>query len=118
MRGRRWRWRTAAPALVVAREQAGRLLLRSDQALADELVRDRLAPLADAVAPASGRRLTETLRAWLAEQGRLRRVAERLDVHPQTVRYRLARLRELFGDALDDPDGRFWLELALRAGDA
>jgi DNA-binding PucR family transcriptional regulator len=31
------------------------------------------------------------------------------------VRYRLARLRELFGDALEDPDERFWLELALRA---
>ena len=51
---------------------------------------------------------------WLAEQGRLGQVAERLGVHPQTARYRLARLRELFGDALDDPDARFWLELALR----
>ena len=101
---------------MVAREQAGRLLLRSDQALADELVRDRLAPLAD-LSPGQRTRLTETLRAWLAEQGRLSRVAERLDVHPQTVRYRLARLRELFGDVLDDPDERFWLELALRAGD-
>ncbi|MGH2714951.1 MAG: helix-turn-helix domain-containing protein, partial [Thermoleophilaceae bacterium] len=35
--------------------------------------------------------------------------------HPQTVRYRLARLRELFGERLDEPDGRFELELALRA---
>jgi hypothetical protein len=35
-------------------------------------------------------------------------------VHPQTVRYRMSRLRELFGSALDDPDGRFELELALR----
>ena len=42
-------------------------------------------------------------------------VAERLGIHPQTARYRLGRLRELFGDALDDPDERFWLELALRA---
>ncbi|MGZ4288348.1 MAG: helix-turn-helix domain-containing protein, partial [Solirubrobacteraceae bacterium] len=50
-------------------------------------------------------------------QGRLGPVAKRLGVHPQTVRYRLARLRELFGEALDDPDERFWLELALRAGD-
>jgi DNA-binding PucR family transcriptional regulator len=30
------------------------------------------------------------------------------------VRYRMAQLRELFGDALDNPDGRFELELALR----
>ena len=51
---------------------------------------------------------------WLAEQGRLGQVAQRLGIHPQTARYRLGRLRELFGDALDDPDSRFWLELALR----
>jgi DNA-binding PucR family transcriptional regulator len=42
-------------------------------------------------------------------------VAKALHVHPQTVRYRLARLRELFGARLDDPDARFELELALRA---
>ncbi|HEX5980736.1 MAG TPA: helix-turn-helix domain-containing protein [Thermoleophilaceae bacterium] len=42
-------------------------------------------------------------------------VARALHVHPQTVRYRLARLRELFGERLDAPDGRFELELALRA---
>jgi DNA-binding PucR family transcriptional regulator len=59
--------------------------------------------------------MLDTLRAWLAEQGRLSPVATRLGVHPQTVRYRLARLRELFGESLDDPDERFWLELALRA---
>jgi len=74
---------------------------------------DRLAPLAELPA-GSRRRLTETLRAWLAEQGRIGAVAERLGVHPQTARYRLARLRELFGDALEDPDARFGLELALR----
>jgi DNA-binding PucR family transcriptional regulator len=31
------------------------------------------------------------------------------------VRYRLARLRELLGDELDDPEARLELELALRA---
>jgi DNA-binding PucR family transcriptional regulator len=36
-------------------------------------------------------------------------------VHRQTARYRLTRLRELLGDALDDPDARFALEQALRA---
>jgi DNA-binding PucR family transcriptional regulator len=36
-------------------------------------------------------------------------------VHEQTVRYRLAQLRELLGDALDDPRARFELELSLRA---
>jgi DNA-binding PucR family transcriptional regulator len=38
-----------------------------------------------------------------------------LHVHPQTVRYRLAKLRELLDDRLETPDGRFELELALRA---
>lgn len=90
------------------------LLLRSDRRLTQELVRARLAPLAD-LAAGPRTRLTATLAAWLAAQGRLQAVAERLHVHPQTVRYRLAQLRELFGDALDDPQRRFELELALRA---
>jgi len=102
------------PELVGARENAGELLLRSDRRLAAELAADRLAPLAE-LSPGSRARLRETLRAWLAEQGRLGQVADRLGIHPQTARYRLGRLRELFGDALDDPDSRFWLEVALRA---
>jgi hypothetical protein len=104
------------PALIVARERAGQLLLRSDQSLAEELAADRLAPLAG-LSVRQRDRMSETLRAWLAEQGRLSPVAARLGVHPQTVRYRLARLRDLFGEALDDPDERFWLELALRVGE-
>ena len=106
-----------SPALIVASEQAGRLLLRSDQTLAEELAAERLAPLAE-LSPRQRARMLDTLRAWLDEQGRLSPVATRLGVHPQTVRYRLARLRELFGEALDDPDERFWLELALRVGDS
>lgn len=101
------------PGFVSAREQAGELLLRSDQRLAGELAADRLAPLYE-LSPGSRTRLRETLRIWLAEQGRLGQVAQRLDIHPQTARYRLGRLRDLFGDSLDDPDGRFWLELSLR----
>jgi hypothetical protein len=104
------------PALVVAREIAGELLLDSDTRLAGELAADRLAPLRG-LSAGSRSRLTATLEAWLAEQGRLGPVAKRLGVHPQTARYRLGRLRELFGERLDDPDERFWLELALRVGD-
>ena len=40
--------------------------------------------------------------------------AATLHVHPQTVRYRLAALREVFGDALDDPAARLELAIALR----
>ncbi|MDQ6606887.1 MAG: helix-turn-helix domain-containing protein [Actinomycetota bacterium] len=104
------------PGLVVARERTGELLLLGDPGLAGELVADRLAPLAS-LPEGSRARLTETLRVWLAEQGRLGPVAQRLGIHPQTARYRLTRLRELFGPALDDADARFWMELALRVRD-
>jgi DNA-binding PucR family transcriptional regulator len=103
-----------AEGLLDAAEYAAALLLRSDRRLAQELVRDRLAPL-DGLPVGSRARLTTTLAAWIAAQGRLQAVAEDLHIHPQTVRYRLAKLRELFGEALEDPQQRFELELALRA---
>ena len=62
----------------------------------------------------SRRRLQQTLRAWLRHHGSQGAIAAELSVHPQTVRYRVRRLRELFGDALTDPDRRFELEVALR----
>jgi hypothetical protein len=102
-----------APGLTAAAERAGELLLRHDPRLAGELCADRLAPLAE-LPEGSRARLLETLEVWLAEQGRLTVLAGRLGIHPQTARYRVARLRELFGDALDDPDARFDLELAVR----
>lgn len=102
------------PALVSARDRAGELLLAGDPVLAAEFASAQLAPLA-ALSPGSRRRLTATLDAWLAEQGRVAPTAQRLGIHPQTARYRLTRLRELFGDSLDDADSRFWLALALRA---
>jgi PucR C-terminal helix-turn-helix domain len=35
-------------------------------------------------------------------------------VHPQTVRYRIAKLGELLGEGLQTPGGRFELALAVR----
>ena len=63
--------------------------------------------------PTHGRRLAETLLAWLETRGGAPEVAARLGVHPQTVRYRLRQIRELWGDEVDDPDRRFELELVL-----
>jgi DNA-binding PucR family transcriptional regulator len=37
-----------------------------------------------------------------------------LGVHVQTVRYRINRLKEIFGDRIDDPDSRLAFELTLR----
>jgi hypothetical protein len=90
------------------------LLLHGDGVLAADLAARALAPLDD-IREGTRARLVETLRAWLDEPGQVSRVAERLHVHPQTVRYRMAQLRELFGARLDDPDARFELALALRA---
>jgi hypothetical protein len=103
----------AADGLVVAEEHAGALLLHADPALGAELAAARLAPL-DGLRPAVRERLRETLRAWLDRQGRIDETARALDVHPQTVRYRLAQLRDAFGPALDDGDARFELAIALR----
>ena len=99
--------------LVVAEEHAAELVLHADTVLASELAEARLAPLEELRSGVRAR-LAETLRAWLDCQGRVDETARALDVHPQTVRYRLNQLREVFGGALDDADARFELELALR----
>jgi hypothetical protein len=53
--------------------------------------------------------------AWLDAVGNVGEAAQRLTVHPNTLKYRLRRARELFGLALDDPDVRLscWLQLRL-----
>ncbi|MFG2497223.1 helix-turn-helix domain-containing protein [Streptomyces sp. NPDC048441] len=90
------------------------LVLLQPEELIEDLARRCLAPLAHC-GPAHGRRLAETLLAWLETRGGAPEVAARLGVHPQTVRYRLRQIRELWGDEVDDPDRRFELELVLRA---
>ena len=101
--------------LVVAEDHLATLLLGADPGLAADLAASRLAPLAD-LADGPRARLTETLRAWLDRPGQVQAVAAELGVHPQTVRYRMRQLRELFGTRLEDPDARFELSLALRVG--
>jgi PucR C-terminal helix-turn-helix domain len=110
--------RLEGDGLVVADEHLLALLLHGDDGLlGSDLAERALAPLAELRAGAR-RRLTATLHAWLDHPGQVTRVAQELHVHPQTVRYRLAALRELFGERLDDPEARFELALALRAGPA
>ena len=58
-------------------------------------------------------RLTETLRAWLLHQGQRDAIAADLFVHPQTVRYRMNQLRDLYGDRLNDPQTVLELTVAL-----
>jgi DNA-binding PucR family transcriptional regulator len=106
--------RAAAAGLVVAENHLAGLLLAADPAVAADLAATRLAPLAE-LADAPRARLKETLAAWLDRPGQVQAVAAALGVHPQTVRYRVRQLRDLFGDRLEDPEARFELALALRA---
>jgi DNA-binding PucR family transcriptional regulator len=55
-----------------------------------------------------------TALAYVQHHANAAAMARALHLHPQTARYRIARLRELLGDQLDDPDARFELEAALR----
>ncbi|HEX2125187.1 MAG TPA: helix-turn-helix domain-containing protein [Thermoleophilaceae bacterium] len=100
--------------LLLAERHNLSLLLGADRRLARDVARRALAPL-EGETELSRDRLRATLDAWLRHRGRTEAVARALHVHPQTVRYRMARLRDLFGGRLEDPDGRFELELALRS---
>jgi PucR-like helix-turn-helix protein len=90
------------------------LCLLSDEALVDQLARRRLGALAQ-LTPLQRQRLTETLSVWLETRGTAAEMAGRLDVHPQTVRYRMRKLERTLDGLLDEPDTRFALELVLRA---
>ena len=105
--------RLGRAGLVVADNHLVILALHADPGLATALAHRGLAPLAD-VEPAAREKLVETLRAWLDRPGQVQAVAAVLDVHPQTVRYRLKGLRERYGTALEDPEERLALALALR----
>jgi hypothetical protein len=102
--------------VVRAEEQLATLLMHSDEILVRRLHARLFAPLAELTGKQRDRML-ETLRAWLDAQGSVLHVAARLNVHPQTVRYRMRQLQATFGDRLDDPATRFEMELVLRAGD-
>ena len=58
-----------------------------------------------------------TLRALLARQGDVRATAADLAIHPNTLRYRLARLAEVFPADLTDPTTRLALQLQLHVLD-
>jgi hypothetical protein len=102
-----------APGLIRVDEHLADLALFESRDLISRLGRSRLAPL-EALTPNARTRMAETTAAWLDHRGNAAEMARALHIHPQTARYRVARLRELFGDSLDDPRSRFELELALR----
>jgi hypothetical protein len=99
--------------LIRVTDHLATLLLFQNEDLLATLISVRLAPL-ERVRPAQRERLAETLLVWLETAHDANTAAARLFVHPQTIRYRIRRLEELFGDGLYDPGVRLELELALR----
>ncbi|MFJ9817605.1 helix-turn-helix domain-containing protein [Streptomyces sp. NPDC101151] len=103
-----------AGGVVRCQDHLSTLLLLRDDALLDAMAERWLRPL-EQVRPPQRERLAETLLAWLQSGRGVAEVAVRLAVHPQTVRYRMRQLDELFGGLLHDPAARFEIQLALRA---
>lgn len=97
---------------VFADECLDTIIVYRDERLIDSLRSRMLRPL-DELPEHTRERLTETLTSWLRHMGDRRAIADELHVHPQTVRYRVAQLREHFGEQLDSPRSRARLFLAL-----
>jgi hypothetical protein len=102
-------------SLVRAEDHLADLLLFEGSALAKRIAARRLGAF-ESLTPKAQERMTETALAYVRNRGNSVAMATALHLHPQTVRYRVAHLRELLGDQLDDPDARFELEIALRVG--
>ncbi len=104
-----------AAGLLRADDHLAELLLFGGLPLSARIAARRLAPLRG-LTPKAEERMRETALAHVRHHGNAVAMAAEMQVHPQTARYRSARLRELLGDQLDDPDARFELEIALRSG--
>ncbi|HEY4026538.1 MAG TPA: PucR family transcriptional regulator ligand-binding domain-containing protein [Candidatus Dormibacteraeota bacterium] len=106
-RFKRWAQVVAVPELGLTGLLAG----LSDDRLV-EFVNRHLGSLVDHDRARAGN-LIPTLKAYL-EAGEQQAAARRLSVHPNTLRYRLDRIREISGADLDDAETRLNLAVALR----
>src|SRR3989475_2791847 len=107
-RFKRWSQIVAVPELGLT----GLLAAVSDERLVD-YSRRHLGPLIEHDRARKGA-LVATLRAYL-ETGEQQHAAQRLRVHPNTLRYRLDRIREITGLDLENPETRLNLAVAMRA---
>jgi len=106
-RFKRWGQVVTVPELGLT----GLLAAVTDERLVD-YTRRHLGPLVEHDAARKGS-LVATLRAYL-ETGEQQEAAKRLRVHPNTLRYRLDRIREISGVDLEDPETRLNMAVALR----
>ena len=99
---------------VVDLEELGmRPAIVADRDVTEMLTRRYLEPLQTTVA---GNDIIATLRAYLECRMHVERTAEKLVVHPNTVRYRIGRFEELTGASLRDVSvaGEVWWALQAR----
>jgi purine catabolism regulator len=106
-RFKRWGQVVAVPELGLT----GLLAAVADERLIDYMQR-LLGPLVEHDRARNGS-LVATLRAYL-ETGEQQEAAKRLRVHPNTLRYRLDRIREISAVDLEDAETRLNLAVALR----
>jgi purine catabolism regulator len=118
--GLRWSWFEAVealgrgPGVHDAEPLSLPGLLDAARVPLDQVGRELLAPLLEFDAAHDGS-LLATLRAFLELDGQMLQIAERLFVHRNTVRYRLAQIEQLIGVSLTSTSDVVRLWLAVRA---
>ena len=103
-----------AEGLLLAEDHLGELLVSEAWRIVKAIRRHRLAAL-ESLGAKARERMEATALAYVRHAGNAAAMGRALQLHPQTVRHRLRRLRELLGDQLDDPAVRFELEAVLRS---
>ena len=104
------------PGLATISQVRPRVILRRLALMAQErpdLMDGRLGPLVEQDR-ARGAANVATLRAYFEAFGDIGLAAARVNVHPNTFRYRLRRISDTFGLDLGDPDVRLVAELQIR----
>jgi GAF domain-containing protein len=100
----------------IAELRAGVVLVElAEWAAAPYRLADGVGPAMIAYDAAHGTAYASTLLAYFESDSQVAVAAQRLNVHPNTCRYRLGRAEQLFGFRLADPDERLvlWLQLRL-----
>jgi hypothetical protein len=90
------------------------LWLHADPVLVEHATKSLLGPIL-CQKPHNREVLAETLLVYLQTRASAPKMAELMDRHVQTIRKRMKRLRDLYGEDLDDPDISLALIAALRA---
>ena len=111
---RRDAWGLTATGIVWADEHLPALMVASDPQIGELLQARTLEPLLR-LPPERRGPLLDTLRWWLLCQGSRQQVASTMNLHPQTISYRMDRVRALLGPNLERPESRWAIMLALRS---